>query len=72
MEKGLFGPIPCETCNGAGWLNKNYQPPSEWEVIMGLLLENREQKKKIYLLTSNNDATNEQHDGVGKNNYRGD
>lgn len=77
---GMFTKVPCQNCNGAGFLVDN-KPLREWDVILMLEKENLTLRNKVFLLTKEVDhhlnktahgSSFEQHDGTGKNNYRGD
>ncbi|BAV81132.1 hypothetical protein [Vibrio phage CKB-S2] len=71
VEKTLTGLRPCIVCNGLGVVQANMQPYSEWEAITFLIGEVRQLRKKVYLMEQASEPR-EQHDGRGRNNYRGD
>lgn len=72
LRKALTGYSPCFECNGMGKLKANGKPYREWEVIEYLLAENWSLRKQNHLLKKMPTESAEQHDGLGKNRYRGD
>lgn len=68
----MFGPTPCEKCNGAGYLNRRGEPLREWEVIKLLLVEIKGKDNQIHLLKRSSEQK-VAHDGVNPvTRYRGD
>lgn len=72
LVKTITGVSPCFKCNGCGVLKADLEPYREWEVITMLLGENRQLRRQNYLLKQPQPESKEQHDGRGRNNYRGD